>query len=61
MLEQEADKDWAISRWLDEVERKTGSIVPEVHTSVSRAYQLAYMEAIRDFRAFLSQIGVYRR
>jgi len=59
MIEQEADKNWVISRWLDEVEAKARRITPEVYTSVARAYQQAYMAAIRDFKDFLRQIGTY--
>jgi len=59
MLEQEADKNWIISRWLDEVEAKARNITPEVYTNVSRTYQHAYIQAVLDFKDFLRQIGTY--
>ena len=61
MLEQEADKDWIVSRWLDDVGMKTRQISPELNTNTSNAYRLGYLAAIDDFRAFLNQVGVYRK
>jgi hypothetical protein len=61
MIEQEADKDWAISRYMDSMEARCRQIRPEKYTEVSKSYQKGYLAAVVDMRDFLKRMGYYRK